>query len=256
MTNPPSQNFSLPAAGLLNEQANWLAPARSRLFRRIGIAHRQMVLDLGAGYGSVTAELSRRSSGRVYTLDISFNSLNETSWKIPVPIYPVNGDGRTLPFPDNTFDLIFCQCTLMWISPLETAVREIHRTLQPGGVLVALEPDYGGLIEYPPQLTTRDLWLPALQAAGADAQTGRKLPSLLAKHNLTAKIYLLDQLQPPSDFRFQFLRDLPLSPSQRQHLNLIEQQAASIPTNQQMAHLPFFLITAEKAPTFSSQEIT
>lgn len=251
MTNRPSQSFSLPAAELLQEQARWLAPARSRIFRRIGIAHRQMVLDLGAGYGSVTAELSRRSSGRTYTLDISFNSLNEISRNFPGPIYPVNGDGRTLPFPDNTFDLIFCQCTLMWISPLETAVGEIHRTLQPGGVLVALEPDYGGLIEYPPQLVTRELWLPALQAAGADPLTGRNLPGILSQYNLTMRINLLDQLQSPSGLRFDFLHGLPLSPGQQQRLAAIEEQAASIPTDRQVAHLPFFLITAEKPQTIS-----
>jgi SAM-dependent methyltransferase len=243
MTKATPQNPALPPRALLAEQAAWLAPARSRLFRRIAIAHRTCVLDLGAGYGTVTAELARRSNGRTIALDINLNSLCEINDR---QIHPTNADGRSLPFPDNTFDLIFCQCTLMWINPLKTAVREITRTLQPGGVLVALEPDYGGLIEHPPQLATRALWLAALQSAGADPLTGRKLPSILAHHNLTMRINLLDQLQPPSHLRFNFLRGLPLTPDQQQQLTHIENEAAAILTAHQMAHLPFFLITAEK----------
>jgi SAM-dependent methyltransferase len=243
MTKATSPNPSLPPYSLLEAQAEWLAPARGRLFRRIAIAHRQSVLDLGAGYGAVSAELSRRSNGRTIALDLNHNSLCEI---IDPQIHPTNADGRSLPFPDNTFDLIFCQCTLMWISPLETAVSEITRTLQPGGILVALEPDYGGLIEHPPQLATRPLWLAALKTAGADPYTGRKLPSILAHHNLTMRINLLDELQPPSPLRFDFLRGLPLTTDQQHQLTQIENEAAAIPATHQIAHLPFFLITAEK----------
>ena len=246
MTTATFLDPALPPHSLLATQAEWLAPARSRLFRRIGIAHRKSVLDLGAGYGAVSAELSRRSSGRVIALDIALHSLCEFSEGPNQLIFPVNGDGRTLPFPDNTFDLIFCQCTLMWINPLESAVREIQRTLQPGGVLVALEPDYGGLIEYPPPLSTRDLWHSALAKAGADPFTGRKLPELFAHHNLTMRISLLDELQPPSQLRFDFLRGLPLTSDQQQKLAEIEGLAAAIPAEHQVAHLPFFLVTAEK----------
>lgn len=243
-----SSNPALPSYSLLAAQAEWLAPARGRLFRRIGIAHRKSVLDLGAGYGAVSAELGRRSGGYVVVLDSVLNSLCEVLNEADQPLFPVNGNGRTLPFPDNTFDLIFCQCTLMWINPLESAVREIHRTLQPGGVLVALEPDYGGLIEHPPPLTTRDLWLSALAKAGADPFIGRKLPNILSQFNLTMRINLLDELQPPSQLRFDFLRGLPLSPNQQQKLAEIEHLAQTIPAEHQVAHLPFFLITAEKTP--------
>jgi SAM-dependent methyltransferase len=241
-----SKNPALPTRSLLAEQADWLAPARGRLFRQIGIAHRTVVLDLGAGYGAVTAELARRSSGRVIALDLSHSSLHEIQAWNNNPIFPINGDGRSLPFPNNSFDLIFCQCSLMWIAPLELILSEIYRTLQPGGVLVALEPDYGGLIEHPPQLATRHLWLAALSRAGADPLTGRKLAALLPDANMAIRINLLDQLQPPSNQRFAFLHDLPLNPEQGKELAKIEEQAGSIPTDQQVAHLPFFLITAEK----------
>ncbi len=252
MVNKMSSIPALPSRHLLTEQSSWLAAARSRLFRRIGIAHRKSVLDLGAGYGAVTAELVRRSSGYVVALDVNNNSLCEfiNTNEVSTPsVHAINADSRKLPFPNNSFDLIFCQCSLMWMQPMETAVQEISRTLQPGGVLVALEPDYGGLIEYPPQLSTRHLWLSALEKAGADPYTGRKLPTLLAQHKLTMRINLLDELSPPSNLRFDFLRDLPLTAEEDIRREEITQLATSIPPTSQVAHLPFFLITAEKAPS-------
>ena len=239
-------NPALPHQSLLAQQAEWLAPARSRLLRRVGIAHRKNILDLGAGYGAATAELARRSNGRTVALDVDHNSLCEVLSQRSQPIYAVNANGQTLPFPDKSFDLIFCQCSLMWFGELETAVREIVRLLQPGGVLVALEPDYGGLIEYPPQLATRDLWLAGLKNAGADPFTGRKLPGILASHHLNMRVSLLNELRPPATLRFDFLRGLPLTAEEQHRLRVVEHEAQAIPAKQQVAHLPFFLITAEK----------
>jgi hypothetical protein len=61
------------------------------------------------------------------------------------------------------------------------------------------------------------------------------------------RINLLDEIQPPSNLRFEFLRGLPLTAEQQEKLEKIEHDAASIPSNLQLAHLPFFLMTAEKA---------
>ncbi|MDF1513348.1 MAG: hypothetical protein P1S60_06020, partial [Anaerolineae bacterium] len=57
--------YALPPEALLVEQAEWLAPARRQLLRRAAIARRARVLDLGAGYCTVTPELVRRSDGQV-----------------------------------------------------------------------------------------------------------------------------------------------------------------------------------------------
>ncbi len=67
---------------------------------------------------------------------------------------------------------------------LASAIKEIYRVLQPKGMLVAIEPDYGGMIEYPPEIATGDLWIAALSRAGADPCIGRKLPSILHTNRL------------------------------------------------------------------------
>lgn len=233
---------SLPAADLLAAQAEWLYSARSRLLRRAAVAHRQLVLDLGCGYGAVTGELARRGGGSVVACDIQPAAVAQIGRA--ANIWPTAGDARSMPFRDELFDLVFCQCALLWISPLAAAVAEIWRVLQPGGMLVALEPDYGGLIEYPPEQITRDIWQTAMQRAGADPWTGRKLPGLLAGQGFDLRINLLDELPPSSAQRLAFLDDLPLTADEEARLSHLQQPAADAFI---VAHLPFFLITATRA---------
>ncbi|MCB8982704.1 MAG: class I SAM-dependent methyltransferase [Ardenticatenaceae bacterium] len=230
---------ALPDKNLLEAQAAWLAPARGRLLRRVGVARRRRILDLGAGYGAATGELARRGGGVVVALDRAFTAVSQT------PALNVNGDARHLPFQNETFDLVFCQCVLLWVREIQTAVTEIHRILQPGGVLIALEPDYAGLIEQPPQAATRDLWLAALARAGAEPEIGRKLPGILAAQGFDVRVDLLESVERPSPTRFDFLRTLPLTPDEQSALARAEEAAHRLTDAwAQIAHLPFFLITA------------
>lgn len=235
---------ALPEAHLLAEQAAWLAPARARLLRRAGIAHRRRVLDLGAGYGVVTPELVRRARALIAALDPAIEAL-QAHPEAFTGAARVTGEAQRLPFADGVFDLIFSQLTLLWVGPLAAAVRELYRVLAPGGAVVALEPDYGGLIETPPDVATRDLWLAALARAGAHPHVGRQLPGLLAKAGFEVHVDLLDTLAPPSIARFAFLEALPLTAEERERLARARQRAARLSGPwEQAAHLPLFLITA------------
>lgn len=240
---PPS--YSLPPAELLHRQAAWLAPIRARLLRRVGIAHRQRILDLGAGYGAVTGELVRRGAtgGLVIALDRERAALLN-----PQPFAGASrvcADAGRLPFASQAFDLVFCQCALLWMPPRAT-IESIWRTLAVGGVLIALEPDYGGLIESPPDAATRDLWIAALQRAGADPLIGRKLPGRLEACGFHVRVDLLPQLVLPDSARFDFLRGLPLTPQEQTHLAQAQAADAAASGWARVAHLPFFLITAAK----------
>lgn len=236
-------SVALPPAELLQQQADWLAPARSRLLRRVAIAHRHSVLDLGAGRGAVTAELVRRSSGQVIACDRALGALH-THEQDFAAAQRVCSDARGLPFAAATFDLVFCQCVLMWVADPARAVAEIRRVLQPGGAFVALEPDYGGMIEHPPAIATRDLWLAALKRAGARPYIGRMLPTLLAVQGFNVRVDLLPELHPPACARFDLLRGLPLTRQERTRLQRIEQHDATLSADwSRIAHLPFLLIT-------------
>jgi SAM-dependent methyltransferase len=143
-------------------------------------------------------------------------------------------------------DLVFCQCSLLWIAPIQPTILEIKRVLVPGGDLVAIEPDYEALIEWPPEIATQNLWLSGLKRAKADPAIGRKLPVYLTNAGLEVNTYLLDQLTPPSELRFEFLKDLPLTHAENKQLHEIMNISANLGPAQQTVHLPFFLIIATK----------
>ncbi|HKZ82366.1 MAG TPA: class I SAM-dependent methyltransferase [Anaerolineae bacterium] len=236
---------ALPSADLLRQQAGWLAPARARLLRRGSIARRRRVLDLGAGHGAVTGELIRRSGGPVVALDLACDALRVSAAAF-VGAGRVCADATRLPFADGEFDLVFCQCALLWM-PAARTIDEVWRVLLPGGVLVALEPDYGGAIEHPPDVAARDVWIAALARAGADPLVGRKLPGLLESRGFSVRVDLLPELLPPEPARFDLLRGLPLTGDERATLKRIEENdASSSGMWTHVAHVPFLLVTATK----------
>lgn len=238
----------LPDLDLTIEQASWLAPARSWLLQRIDCTNRHAVLDMGCGYGTVTAELARVSAGRVVALDRRYVALDSN----PEPSTesdPVCSDAAHLPFADGTFDLVFCQLALLWM-PFPATLAEIWRVMRPGGVLIALEPDYGGMIEYPGGIATRNLWVSGLERAGADPFIGRKLPGALSRLGFFVQVNLFNELVPPSPTRFDLLGGLPLSAADRRALARAQSIAWSLHEPwQQVAHLPFVLITATRPRT-------
>ena len=239
---------ALPAPELLKLQAGWLAPARAHLLRRVHIARRRCILDLGTGTGSTLPELTRRAGGTVIGLDHSHQALKLAQEQ---NAQCISGSGLQLPFQDETFDMVFSQLALLWIAPLQNVIAEVWRTLEPGGVLVALEPDYGGMMEYPETIVTRELWLRALARAGADPWVGRKLPGQLEIQGFDVSVSLFDTLCMPDPARFRFLKELPLTKEEEERLSRIERVAQQHSTSRsarwgQIAHLPFFLIRATK----------
>ena len=234
----------MPSADLLENQASWLASARAGLLRRAAIAHRQHILDLGAGTGAVASELARRGSGLVVAMDLFYQSLYEVSPSSSV--VRIAGNGKQIPFSDKSFDLIFSQFTLLWIDDLVQAIREIWRALKPGGEFCAIEPDYPGFIEHPSSVAVANVWRSALTRSGATSDVGRRLPGMLEKQGFEVGVRLLDQLLPPSPLRFDFLRELPLEPEETAVLNAAEETSAYLDGWQQIAHLPLFLINAKR----------
>mgnify|MGYP001335361412 FL=1 len=238
------EQADLPSMRLIRDQAAWLAPARSWLLKQANASQRRSLLDLGCGFGVISQELVKLSRGRVVALDHSLPALlaaPSALRKSP----PACADAARLPFSDASFDLVFCQLALLWM-PLEATLAEVRRVLQPGGALVAIEPDYGGMIEHPPELATRDLWVDALRRAGADPLVGRKLPGLLAGHGFEVQVELMSKLTAPVPQRFDLLRGLPLTGYERKQVDALKHRAGKMDAPwQQVVHLPFMLVTAQ-----------
>jgi SAM-dependent methyltransferase len=214
------------------------------LLRRADIARRRRVLEVGAGWGLVSRELQQRSGGNVVALDCLPPAPPPPGKEIS-GVEQIVGRAEALPLADGSFELVFMQFTLLWLAAPQRAIAEACRVLAPRGVLAAIEPDYGGLMEHPPELALREVWLAALSRAGADPCVGRKLPRWFAEAGLSVETLLLDRVEPADDLRFNLLEELPLAPEERERLAAVRARC-SHRSHPPVVHLPFWLVLGRK----------
>jgi len=110
----------------------------------LAIDENSYVLDAGSGTGIVT--LGFQSAGfrprKTVALDLSFNSLKVARDEFEKDkqtdaenIAAVQGNVLSLPFADETFDLVL-SCGVLEYVPLDEGLREMARVLKPGARLV------------------------------------------------------------------------------------------------------------------------
>ncbi len=102
------------------------------------------MLDLAAGTLEVSLGLARRLPRQsVLAMDFCAPMLQKGLSKLRDPryarVYPLVGDGRRLPLPDNCVDVITIAFGLRNIRPREALYAEALRVLVPGGRLCVLE---------------------------------------------------------------------------------------------------------------------
>jgi demethylmenaquinone methyltransferase/2-methoxy-6-polyprenyl-1,4-benzoquinol methylase len=111
----------------------WRRSTRAALRLRPG----EKVLDLGAGTGVSTEELSR-AGAYVVGVDISLGMLavgRRTRPKVSL----VAGDALALPFADHTFDAVTTSFVIRNVANTPGALRELARVTRPGGRMVICE---------------------------------------------------------------------------------------------------------------------
>ena len=104
------------------------------------------VLDAGCGTGIVTLAVHEAGylPGQIVSLDLSVNSLRvlrdevrKDSEKQARNVNLVQANILTMPFEDNTFDLLL-MCGVLEYTPLDDGLREAARVTKPGCPLVLL----------------------------------------------------------------------------------------------------------------------
>ena len=130
-------------------------------------------------------ELVKPSPSNWNGLDINLENLFYARDNQPQNNF-IAGDAHLLPFGDNSFDVCLCHFLLLWITTPMIALHEMRRVTRSGGVVMALaEPDYGGRIDYPEELSILGKWQTnSLFQQGADPLIGRKLRTLFAASGL------------------------------------------------------------------------
>lgn len=94
------------------------------------------ILELGAGTGQQALAIRRRGF-EIEAIEIPDSNYKESQL---FPITPY--DGRHIPFPDASFDVVFSSNVLEHVRDLEQLQAEIKRVLRPGGVGIHAMPTH------------------------------------------------------------------------------------------------------------------
>lgn len=93
------------------------------------------VLEIGAGAGWQAKELTKRGF-KVQAIDIEeSNYAKVREWDV------VSYDGNTIPFENNSFDVVFSSNVLEHIPHVEIFQKEIARVLKEGGIAIHVMPN-------------------------------------------------------------------------------------------------------------------
>jgi len=173
----------------LGRQSTWLKDSWLWLLRtRIGIDAvssfpKPSALDVGCGPGYVIQALS--SCMNVTGLDINPDMVRACRAK---GLDAIQGPGESLPFDNESFDVVYCSFLLLWVRNPVRIVSEMKRVSRQW-VLCLAEPDYGARISYPNEIAVLDrLLMEGIEAEGGDPLIGRKLRSVFAACELHVEV--------------------------------------------------------------------
>jgi len=127
------------ASGSYDESAVLQARVRQQMIDRLDwIAFEpQTVIDLGCGTGHAALALAGRwPNARVIAVDFAPGMLRELARQDPGNrVERLCADAKSLPLPDASVDLVFCNLMLPWCEDLDAVFAEVARVLKPRGLL-------------------------------------------------------------------------------------------------------------------------
>ena len=69
-------------------------------------------------------------------IDLSEEMLAVAKSKLPEQVKLLLGDSESLPFPDNTFDVVYCNDSFHHYPAPQNVLKEVHRVLKPEGTFL------------------------------------------------------------------------------------------------------------------------
>jgi SAM-dependent methyltransferase len=124
------------------------------------------VLDLGCGTGELAIALAI-SGMRATGCDISPEMLRiAAEANASVDWVDLEPDWRVLPFPAGAFDAVIASSVLEYVHDPVTVLRECHRVLRPGGIVLCTVPDLRHPVRWLEWLLGVTVRMPVARAVG------------------------------------------------------------------------------------------
>ncbi len=169
-------------------------PELQAVIDQLPLSPAMRVLDLACGDGFYTRRLAERlgPGGAVVAVDLDPAYLEaaraETArYTGPATIELVQASFDRLPFPDGSFDFVWCAQSLYSLPEPVTVLGHVHRVLRPGGIVGVLENDTMHQVFLPWPVTLeiplRDAELKGLASETGNPSkfyVGRRLPAVFA----------------------------------------------------------------------------
>ncbi|MDQ0221000.1 class I SAM-dependent methyltransferase [Peribacillus cavernae] len=137
------------------------------------------ILDAGCGTGQTSAYLAKTFSCRVYAIDSHpemIKTANQRFTEENLSIKVVKGDLESLPFPNDSFDLIIAESSTAF-TEVSKSLKEYFRVLKPSGALVNIDMtaeqklimnEKAEIMEFYKmnEILTEEEWIKAIKKAG------------------------------------------------------------------------------------------
>lgn len=125
------------ASGSYGEIANFLPPMSAHLIRAASVRPDERVLDVACGTG-ITTITAHRAGANVVGLDLTPELLERAKEEAALAgiiegIEWKQGDAEDIPFPDNSFDIVFSSLGQMFTPRPTVAAQELIRVTKVGG---------------------------------------------------------------------------------------------------------------------------
>ena len=199
-------------------------PVSADLLATADLQPGERVLDVACGTGVIACQAAEHvgPTGSVTGIDIAPDMI-EVARNIPPPagshIEWHVGDATSLPFPDDSYDVVLCQMGLMFMEDRPAALGQMRRVLVPGGRLVVntpgriqaafelmeqaivdhISPQLGGFVRAVFSMHDPDTVAALLRGAGLD-----EVSSTVSTVTL--------RLPPPREFLWQYINLTPMGP--------------------------------------------
>jgi SAM-dependent methyltransferase len=128
-------------------QASWITLAEAReFFRALELGRGQRALEVACGSGGVTCRMAIETEASCVGVDINVEGINAAQQRASDQglagrvSFQVADAGRPLPFPDESFDAVFCNDSINHLPRRADVLRDWYRVLRPGGRVLFTDP--------------------------------------------------------------------------------------------------------------------